>query len=195
MQWFKARKFSITLFLSIMTVLICGLVMLGGDSWGQGQDRSFEGERTERDDQELGDQDWDYWPGETVMIPHTYWDFDRVRVEDLNVEGDLIFNWSYDSGWVSINEDQTLTLTHSLGGDADKYIVFMIGTEDSSGTHRTPVHHANYGTTHPTTIPDCWLGCEWHDLTTSSIKVTRGNCDNDSSNDWDYVRVRILARQ
>ncbi len=113
---------------------------------------------------------------------------------DLDIGGTIKMTFDYSSGWVDIDEGQTITLYHNLGGDESKYIVDLYG-KSSDGK----IHQGNYGTTGYYTVldPQKWLGCEWFGLTNSQIKVTRGEDDNEAATtkDWDKCRVRILKNQ
>jgi hypothetical protein len=102
--------------------------------------------------------------------------------------------FGYNSGWVDIDPNQTITLYHNLGSNADDYIVYLDG-KSSDGK----IHQSNYGTTGYYTAGDTqkWLGCEWFGLTNTEIRVTRGEDDAGagSSRDWDKFRIRIIKNQ
>ncbi len=88
---------------------------------------------------------------------------------------------SYDSGWVTIALDETKTFTHSLGGDADDYLVDV----SARLTGGAGVNQINFGSNH---IPDGRImGYYWMELTSSIIKVLRGLEDSTAPE----VRVRI----
>ncbi|MCK4306069.1 MAG: hypothetical protein KAY24_17650 [Candidatus Eisenbacteria sp.] len=85
------------------------------------------------------------------------------------------------------------TWDHDLGGDRAKYMVIMDGRESGQ-----PYHQVNYGTNPVRFVsPARWIGAEWSQLTTSTIRVCRGNFDNDASvsEQWDRIRVRIWKNQ
>jgi len=200
MKWLKSNKFSMTFLVSVFTLMVCGLLMMSSDSWGDKNDPPSVPPGQEPDYAHRDDGDWD-WSEPGVLKPHPQvtvpTELKKVTVPavpdvlNLNVLGNLIFDWDYDSGWVSISEDETITLTHSLGGDRNKYMVYMWGRSSGGGRHQ-----GNYGMAHYLSVPDRWIGANWHDLDATSIKVTRGNYDNQgTSKDWDYVRVCILKRQ
>jgi hypothetical protein len=108
---------------------------------------------------------------------------------DVKVTGDIVNEYfDYDSGWFTLDEGDDTTLTHRLYGDESKYIVYLDG-KDSDG-----IHQSNFGTASFGAI-EKWLGCEWHGLTSSRIKVTRARDDDDASHSWDYIRVRIRKNQ
>ena len=109
--------------------------------------------------------------------------------DDLSVGGTIKLTFDYESAWTGISEGGYVTLTHNLGGDASKYIVFLYG-KSTSGY----IHQKNYGTNY---IGLGWRGCEWGRLTSTSIRVWRGNNDDSMANDadWKYVKVRILKNQ
>jgi hypothetical protein len=97
--------------------------------------------------------------------------------------------FDYESAWTGIDTDDYEDFTHNLGGDPSKYIVFLYG-KSTSGY----IHQKNYGTNY---IVGGWRGCEWGRLTSTSIRVWRGNNDDSMANDadWKYVKVRILKNQ
>jgi hypothetical protein len=73
--------------------------------------------------------------------------------------------WS--SGWVPINQGQTLTLNHNLGGDPLDYAVelWFRDTDGALGINR-------YGYS-GLEVSNQWQGAFWHHLSSSSIRVTR----------------------
>jgi hypothetical protein len=85
---------------------------------------------------------------------------------------------NYDSGYALINQGQTLTLPHNLGGSLENYFV------DLWFEYNGDRHNKYYGGFQ--TGGD-WRGAYWHHLTTSQIQVTRWH--NDTS--VGQVRVRI----
>jgi hypothetical protein len=96
---------------------------------------------------------------------------------------------AYDSGWQSIKQGETITLTHNIGGNPDSYVVdlqFM-----SLGGN---VHHEGYGgkveggQVYPITL---WMGAWWQRLTEESIQVQRYKDDDVCPG----VRVRIWVYQ
>jgi len=115
----------------------------------------------------------------------------KVRVgSDLTVENDLTVEGTYrgsfprpayDSGWVGIAQNDTLTLNHNLGGNVDNYVVDM----------QFKGELAFYGINNYEIGSDFsdngFTGIYWRDLNTSHIKVDR--CTNDFTNN--RVRIRI----
>ena len=85
------------------------------------------------------------------------------------------------SGWVSINQSQTLTLNHNLGGNPDDYAVdlWFNDTDDGLGINRR-----NYGGLE---WANNWYGARWQRLTTNTIEVYRYPDDNVA----DQVRVTV----
>lgn len=79
---------------------------------------------------------------------------------------------SYSSGWVSINQNETLTLNHNLGITPDDYTVDMWfkDTTGSLGTHRRYYGGAESG--------GSYYGANWQNFTTNSIQVYRQPGDN-----------------
>ncbi|NIP25019.1 MAG: hypothetical protein GWN67_11990 [Phycisphaerae bacterium] len=87
----------------------------------------------------------------------------------------------YDSGWKHTDESEylTWTLTHSLGGDVDNYVVDLQFKEDGDNG----IHHWGYGTKYGALMN---LGAFWENLTSQNITVHA-----ESSTNIDYIRVRI----
>ncbi len=96
---------------------------------------------------------------------------------------------SYDSGWVSLQPDQSRTLTHNLGGDVDNYVVVMdYKAEDVNGINQRYYGGADFGTKPaPGANPDDRVGAYWRSLTTSTVTVYRRPEDIYA----DAVRIRI----
>jgi hypothetical protein len=112
---------------------------------------------------------------------------------DVKVTDNLVYSFFIDksdggrdfvSDWLSVSPGGTRTVSHNLGGYVEKYIVYLDG-KNSNG-----IHQSNYGTAAFGTIEKKY-GCEWHSLTTSSIKVTRAQDDDEASQPWEHFRVRI----
>jgi len=106
--------------------------------------------------------------------------------------GSITFGFDYDTTF-SINPGASVELTHSLGGDSEKYIVSLYG-KNSDG-----IHQVHYGTEYGNwgIGKTGWAGCQWYKLTSSTITVHRAaNDDYPSANQrWDQVIVRILKNQ
>ena len=100
-------------------------------------------------------------------------------------------NFQYDTTF-SISLAQTITLVHGLGGDPAKYIVFTYG-RCWGGT----IHQSNYGINSIADPGMRHLGCNWHQLTSTSISVTRASGDDQESpyKQWDEAILRILKNQ
>jgi len=93
----------------------------------------------------------------------------------------------YDSGWVSLAQDEAKTLTHNLGGDTDDYVVDMQYKYGSTVNQRY-YGGADFGaTTFSGTREDDRVGAYWRTLTTSSIIVYRRPEDTYA----EQVRIRI----
>jgi hypothetical protein len=90
----------------------------------------------------------------------------------------------YDSGWRHTDESDylTWTLTHSLGGDPNNYVVDLQFKEEE-GVGSLGVHNWGYGTKYGMLMN---LGASWQDLTNQTIIV-----EAESSTHIDYIRVRI----
>ncbi|MHC4624358.1 MAG: hypothetical protein ACYS4W_10715, partial [Planctomycetota bacterium] len=87
---------------------------------------------------------------------------------------------AYDSGWVAIAQASEVLLTHNVGGNVDNYVVNM--------QFKDPVvigvNNFAYGRFY---YEGHWYGASYYDLTTTSIRVTRGSADIYAP----QVRVRI----
>jgi len=81
---------------------------------------------------------------------------------------------AYDSGWVTIEPDETLTLSHNL--NTTEVFVYLIG----KWGYNAKIHQRAYGSV------DSW-GAFWYDLDSKRIRVNRRT--NDGT--WDYIRVMI----
>lgn len=95
-------------------------------------------------------------------------------------------NPAYDSGWVSITTDKTLTLTHGIGGNAENYVVDMMFRYDAFGSS----HIQNNGIGGDG-YDNKYHGAYWSDLTNQQITVVRMAHDAYVSR----VRIRIWVYQ
>ncbi|NOZ70456.1 MAG: hypothetical protein GXP38_00850 [Chloroflexi bacterium] len=75
---------------------------------------------------------------------------------------------SWSSGWVDIAPGQTLTFTHNLGGDWNRYAVDIWFRDTRNGG--LGIHRRGYG---GMTLNQKEIGAFWHHLTMTSISVTR----------------------
>lgn len=86
---------------------------------------------------------------------------------------------AYDSGWTSMSLGGTVTLTHSLGGDIDNYVVDMTCKHSTSGINNWGLGgDANY---------DEYYGAWYTNLTATSITLRRWGEDTDCP----QARIRI----
>jgi len=188
MKRVKTKKFNGILIFSILVLTGGVLLLVNGLSWGDRVPPSIDKDSDYRVSP-LFDKDWD--DDGTELIAE--FDVEIPSGMDLDVDGDFIFLWDYDSGWYAISEGQTSTLNHNLGGDPDEYFVYFEGRDAGESGRK---HNGRYGTARRLALPQCWYGAEWHDLTSTQIQVTRGDCDNQASGiDYDYVRIFILKNQ
>jgi len=86
----------------------------------------------------------------------------------------------WQSAWYTIAQAETKIWTHNLGGNVDNYVVDLQFKSAGDG-----VNQVTYGGGYDDIGGS--YGANWHDLTTSQIKVSR------STKDWaaEQVRVRI----
>lgn len=85
------------------------------------------------------------------------------------------------SGWVTINQDETLTFTHNLGGNPDDYAVDLWFRDTDGGLG---INRRNYGGLE---YSNNWYGARWQQLTTNTIEVYRYANDDVA----DQVRVTV----
>ena len=88
----------------------------------------------------------------------------------------------YDSDWVSINQGQTLTLTHDLG--TTDVLVYVISNRTNGITQ---IYHGGEIYWSESPPQNNYAGLYWHSLDNTSIAISR------YSNDlwWSQVRVMI----
>ena len=81
----------------------------------------------------------------------------------------------YDSGWVSLAQDESKTLTHNLGGNTDNYIVNLtFKTSETAGINQLYYGGVDFGAKPPYGMnEDDRVGAYWRDLTNASISVYR----------------------
>jgi hypothetical protein len=104
---------------------------------------------------------------------------------------DRVFVWigavpsspDYDSGWMSINPGQTITVTHSLGVAAEDLAVSLWFEGAARG-----VHQYAYGGL-AVDGPQLMLGAHWQNLTNSTVQVIR------HPDDTDVEQVRVIVTQ
>ena len=95
----------------------------------------------------------------------------------------------WDSGWVSLDQDEARTLTHNLGGNTDHYVVDMqYWMSGSNGINQRYYGGADFGAkSFNGTREDERVGAYWRSLTTSTITVYRRAEDDYAPK----VRLRI----
>jgi hypothetical protein len=94
---------------------------------------------------------------------------------------------AYDSGWEPINQGDVLTLNHSIGGNADNYVVDLQFWESSYGVNA----YFLGGDVYRYTDNNYQRGAFWRNLTNSSIQVVRQEDDFGATK----IRVRIWVYQ
>jgi hypothetical protein len=102
------------------------------------------------------------------------------RIEDEYAAEARVRIWvrpepTYDSGWVLINPDEAKTLTHSIGGNVDDYIVDMqFSSSDGNGINQRYYGGVDFGAHPPGSASENdRVGAYWRSLTTSSIVIYR----------------------
>ncbi len=117
------------------------------------------------------------------------------RAEDTYASEVRIRIWlrpraTYDSGWVNINPDQAITLSHNIGGDVNDYLVDMLyRTPDVNGVNNRYLGGADFGANPaPGHLVDDRVGAYWRTLTTTSLTIYRRPEDDYAP----QVRIRIF---
>ena len=81
---------------------------------------------------------------------------------------------TFDSGWVSLSQDQAKTLVHNIGGDPDNYVVDMQFRSGSNGVNQRHYGGADFGNLPPSGMSENdRVGAYWRTLTDSTITVYR----------------------
>jgi len=95
---------------------------------------------------------------------------------------------TYDSGWVTINQDQALTLSHNLGGISGYYLVDMEYKSGADGINQRYYGGADFGTM-PVSghLANDRVGAYWRSLSATNIVIYRRPEDTYAS----QVRIRI----
>jgi len=95
---------------------------------------------------------------------------------------------TYDSGWVSVNQNQAKTLTHNIGGNPEDYVVDMQYKSTGSGVNQRYFGGADFGAYPPPGMNENdRVGAYWRSLTNSTITVYRRPEDIYA----EQVRIRI----
>jgi hypothetical protein len=137
-----------------------------------------------------------YWHGldaTQVQVSRHYAD---IEAEEFRLCVSLTDPPDWDSGWVDINPDQTVTLNHNLGVTINRYIVrteFKALAKDGTPEAPMAIHQFAYGgdASNVLTKDATYLGANWQNLTNQSIDVYRWADDQYA----DQVRVRIWLRR
>ncbi len=101
------------------------------------------------------------------------------RAEDLYAAQARVRIWrrprpTYDSGWISLNQNQAKTLIHNIGGNPDHYIVDMQYRSSGSGINLRYYGGVDFGNQPPPGMnEDDRAGAYWRSLTANSITVYR----------------------
>jgi hypothetical protein len=103
------------------------------------------------------------------------------RPEDIYATEVRIRIWrmskpDYSSGWVSLNQDESQTLSHNLGGVPEGYFVAMVQWDNDVSNNLNQRHYggADFGTNPPAGYnADDRVGSYWRSLDSESITVYR----------------------
>jgi hypothetical protein len=117
---------------------------------------------------------------------------DEIRVRIWKIQ-----RADFDSGWRNINQGQTLTLNHNIGGSTDDYVVYLeFKDNESYGIHQRsyggPVFNpesaaSSTGSNATPQLTPVSVGAYWSNLSASAIQATR--CPDDAG--ADQIRLRI----
>lgn len=88
---------------------------------------------------------------------------------------------AFDSGWVAINPDQTISIAHNVGSPAEDLTVSLWFKGAARG-----IHHFAYGGM-AMDVPETILGAHWQNLTSSTVEVHR------QPDDTDVEQVRVIV--
>ena len=137
-------------------------------------------------DTAYAEQDGGYWQSLTADAITVVRRSEDVILPEVQVRLWSMPRPAYDSGWQAIAPGQTRTLTHDLGGDPSDYLLDLQFSDPELGTHI-----AGYGgydmIDTDSEVEGRHLGANWHNLTASSLQVTRQADDTAIS----AVRVRL----
>jgi outer membrane murein-binding lipoprotein Lpp len=109
----------------------------------------------------------------------------ETRVNGLE-KGGFLGTPAYDSGWVKIEPQQTVALTHDL--NTTEVIVYMIGRNSATGYK---IHQTFYGGAQTPNGIDTIRGAYWYYLDEMTLRIHR--LRNDIF--WDEVRILIWKLQ
>jgi hypothetical protein len=137
-----------------------------------------------------------YWHGldtTQIQVSRHYADIEAV---EFRLCVSLTEPPDWDSGWVDINPDQTITLNHALGVNINRYIVrteFKALAKDGAPEAPMSIHQFAYGGDASNVLAKDaqYMGADWQNLTAQSIDVYRWADDPYA----DQVRVRIWVRR
>ena len=137
-----------------------------------------------------------YWHGLDATQVQVTRNLDDTDADELLLCVSTTDPPDWDSGWVDINPDQTVTLNHNLGVTINRYIVRTeFKSVPAKGSPEAPmaIHHFAYGgdASNVLTEDATYLGANWQNLTNQSISVYRWADDPYA----DQVRVRIWMRR
>ena len=117
---------------------------------------------------------------------------DEIRVRIWKIQ-----RADFDSGWRNINQGQTLTLNHNIGGSTDDYVAYLeFKDNESYGIHQRsyggPVFNpesaaSSTGSNATPQLTPVSVGAYWSNLSASAIQATR--CPDDAG--ADQIRLRI----
>ncbi len=88
---------------------------------------------------------------------------------------------AFDSGWISIADGSTTTLTHDIGGDAEDYVIDLRFRSSTLGLHGKALGGDSRNTTGTND------GAYWRNLTGSTVRITRLTNDTRAPE----IRMRI----
>jgi hypothetical protein len=137
-----------------------------------------------------------YWHGlDATQVQVTRY-IDDIEAEEFRLCVSVADPPDWDSTWVAIDPDETLTLNHNLGGSINRYIVrteFKSLPQNGASEAPMAIHQFAYGGDASNVLAKDaqYLGANWQNLTNQTIDVYRWADDPYA----DQVRVRIWLRR
>lgn len=130
-----------------------------------------------------------YWRSLSDQSVSIYRRPDDFYAEQLRLRIWRIAMPDYDSGWVLLNQDQSIELNHNLGDLTDGYMVQMFQWDTvDNGLNQRHLGGADFGNLPPAGYAENdRVGAYWRSLTSDSVTVYRRPEDGFS----DYIRLRI----
>jgi hypothetical protein len=130
-----------------------------------------------------------YWRSLTTDSIAVYRRPEDVYASEVRIRIWRMARPDFNSGWQAVGQDASQTLSHSLDGNPDNYLVNMLYFDtDFNNTNQRHLGGADFGANPPAGYNvDDRVGAYWRDLTDANISVYRRPEDGFA----DFVRIRI----